>query len=588
MLAPVKILVSRTRYLPSPVEPSAYFPAISQIFQAEAERELSSVMSQGLHIEWLKASIDASGYAPLSAVDMQRSVALNAGYLKRLSIKQSTSNLDTLTTSGSSLYDGKLLVFQRGYGQEELSGRLLLEKCNYLQSTLVQRAVAPIASFLGSLRPTRSAERADAGTRSAASSGRYRFSSDSSLAPFCLSSGDEVPAGFASVERMAIEDTLWRSSSTETAAAEEEMEQDAATPRGHRMLDYSSLLATSNLTEPTFRQMLVVWRPLPPRAGRASVFGRRVKRVVQLAAQPGEMARRVGTTLLWPVVSRLPFVPERIQTRLHPVKPPPPPPPPPDVPLELRVFTDVPMANFGAILPGNRLAVSPAEALRLDVVSLASLLVLLLRFRSGVASLRVELFAASAVGLWSLRTLLSYRNARVRYEALRLRLLTSKTLVRSSVDARPVVRFLAQEAATQRARRVELLLNWLLARHLSTSTSPPTSQSSTEPSSSMVSADASAPSLTAALERDAVIREELRGSADELVSAYLGREQAEATPVDIDPSEAVDDLRRLGLLRQEDGGSADVGQRQGTLQLLSDPAAIHAALKKHWGSLLEA
>ena len=85
-------------------------------------------------------------------------------------------------------------------------------------------------------------------------------------------------------------------------------------------------------------------------------------------------------------------------------------------------------------------------------VQFVSLAVVLLRFRNGLAGIKYELLAGTAIGLWILKTLLTYRNALVRYEALRLRLLTSKTLVRSSVDTRPVIRYISQEAATQRAR----------------------------------------------------------------------------------------------------------------------------------------
>ena len=70
-----------------------------------------------------------------------------------------------------------------------------------------------------------------------------------------------------------------------------------------------------------------------------------------------------------------------------------------------------------------------------------------------------------------------------------------------------------------------------------------------------------------------------REGADAIVAAYLGggidgagAAAAEAAAVDVDPSEMVGELRRLGLLRGEE---------------LLPTEEIGPALRRHWDTLLE-
>lgn len=207
----------------------------------------------------------------------------------------------------------------------------------------------------------------------------------------------------------------------------------------------------------------------------------------------------------------------------------------------------------------------PVLCRRPSRVQFVSLAVVLLRFRTGLASIKYELLAAAAVGLWMLRTLVTYRNAFVRYEALRLRLLTSKTLVRSSVDTRPVVRYISQEAATARARRAELLLGWLTRRRRA------------EASSSA----ASEPTTSSRLGEETRFQvSELQGRADELLADYCPT-SAEHTPVEVDVAKAVDELHRLGVVQFASGSDAS-----SCFELVPDEQ-IGTALREHWARVLQ-
>ena len=437
----------------------------------------------------------------------------------------------------------------------------------------VQRAVASLSKWLQLLTARmldlpRSNLRKGGSARGAGRKRRSRYLNAASptLAPFITTNtAEDVPRRYAALDRVSIEDTLsdavaavaaaeaFASEATalangEADAGEPQLRTSGPSPPPSLRAGFSSLLATSNLLEPTFEQLVVIWRPMRPRVTKRERLRRRIRRVLR----PAQGETPLAWVVLGPIARALPL-PARLQ-----LPPPPPPPPlPPPLPLELRVFTDVPMANFGAVLPGNRLVFSPAEALRLDSISVATLLAALIRIRTSL-HVNYKLLGSLTVGLWIVRTLLAYRNNLIRFDRNALRLLTSKTLVRSS-SSRPVFRYIAQEAAMQRAYKAELLLSWLRRQRLSGG-------------------------------GGAASESELQARADELVAAYSHSSSA-STPVDVSVSEAVAELRRLGLveIRHEDaaGGEAS-GEMEGRMtivELLPDEA-IEAALGRHWASLL--
>ena len=106
----------------------------------------------------LRNSLEDAGFELLSRRDIDLCDSLNAGYLLRLSIVPDVGDLDssiamefyperflangTATNKDELLFDGRVLVYWRGYSEEVTQGRLLLPKLDYLQASLVQRSAA--------------------------------------------------------------------------------------------------------------------------------------------------------------------------------------------------------------------------------------------------------------------------------------------------------------------------------------------------------------------------------------------------------------------------------------------------------------
>lgn len=124
-------------------------------------------------VSTLRSSLEGAGFELLNQRDLDLCDALNTGYLLRLSILPNTKQLDPLvgyefypnrtegafsdtstdtidnekkTVSSKTLepliFDGRVLIFRRGYSSEVSRGRLLLPKLDYLQASLVQRSAS--------------------------------------------------------------------------------------------------------------------------------------------------------------------------------------------------------------------------------------------------------------------------------------------------------------------------------------------------------------------------------------------------------------------------------------------------------------
>lgn len=109
--------------------------------------------------------------------------------------------------------DGRVLIWRRGYGSETQEGRLLLEKLDYLQEQLVDSVAEAAAGLARQLMGRRAVE--------AAASGR-----------------EATPT--AQYDRASLADAL-------------------DTPAGL----LSALVSRSLLSEPTFDELVVAWRPQP-------------------------------------------------------------------------------------------------------------------------------------------------------------------------------------------------------------------------------------------------------------------------------------------------------------------------------------
>jgi hypothetical protein len=112
----------------------------------------------------LRRGLEDAGFELLSKRDYDLCEALNAGYLLRLSILPDIAQADpsifqefyperiqnnTTIFDDDMLFEGRILIYWRGYNSEVTQGRLLLPKLDYLQANLVQRSAASIVETIG-------------------------------------------------------------------------------------------------------------------------------------------------------------------------------------------------------------------------------------------------------------------------------------------------------------------------------------------------------------------------------------------------------------------------------------------------------
>lgn len=126
------------------------------------------------------------------------------------------------------------------------------------------------------------------------------------------------------------------------------------------------------------------------------------------------------------------------------------------IPLEIRSFDGVPMANVLAVLPATKLIFRPADAFVFDLVSVVSFMLIVgsQRFDNP----RLDFLALVSVSLWFVRTLIRYSNKLARYDLLVKKFLTSKISHRNS----GAVKSITTEAGYQRAIRAALVHSWLV------------------------------------------------------------------------------------------------------------------------------
>eukprot|EP00804_Cyclotella_cryptica_P026793 CCRYP_007981-RA/>CCRYP_007981-RA protein AED:0.00 eAED:0.00 QI:697/-1/1/1/-1/1/1/108/812 len=148
-----------------------YSPSLSD---KHAQHEVDEQTQNDQFISVLKKALEDGGFRLMVQRDFDLCSSLNAGYLLRLSLLPDLKHLDPTIgqefypelfntchenvamnkngkTNNDFLFDGRVLVFRRGYSQEVTTGRLLLPKLDYLQASLVQRSSALLTRKLGVL-----------------------------------------------------------------------------------------------------------------------------------------------------------------------------------------------------------------------------------------------------------------------------------------------------------------------------------------------------------------------------------------------------------------------------------------------------
>ena len=204
-------------------------------------------------------------------------------------------------------------------------------------------------------------------------------------------------------------------------------------------------------------------------------------------------------------------------------------------PLEIRTFQSVPMANLPAVLPKTKLVFGAADALKFDLISITSLILVIgsQRFDNP----RLDILALGSFCFWLFRTVIRYSNKLARYDLLVKKFLTSKITARNA----GALKYVSTEAGTYRATRASLVYAWL--------TSP-------ERDAMPVSSN----------ERHQIIKDGTLG-----VNSLIGEDKQ----VRVDVDAALRDLEDLELLVfSEDGKVLET--------IVRDQSSVAVALNKRW------
>ena len=498
----------------------------------------------------LRHSLEDSGFKLLSQRDIDLCESLNAGYLLRLSLLPDVRELDpiifkefyperfhangTLKTESKGidniLFDGRVLVYWRGYSQEVTKGRLLLQKLDYLQANLVQRAAVWVKKQLDRFESSlfRSIRSKSQQARKIIRNWKIRLSeklqipqfkqwiesiiSDGNqledqlsmpgpidlneetfdelssmnrkninlnrrktvlsryegfktvsmgspdpldaLSPFTLCEidynekqipvieGERPSANLSVSDDVAYEDSNRNNAITCAYDGFMSSRNDKELPRmqllervsigslidvfdkvGRRGI-LKTIFEKSELVEPTYEEVVVVWRPLvkqrkkigPPKV--VSEFADMFD--VEGFEQPEEddSEQQTGN-------------------------------------LEIRLFEQVPMSNLQAVMPKSKLVFRPADAFLFDTITFTTFAIVLGSIRFD--NTRLDLLALVSVTLWILRTVFRYSNKLARYDLLVKTFLTSKISQRNA----GALQYLSYEAGSQRAIRAALFHRWL-------------------------------------------------------------------------------------------------------------------------------
>ncbi|KAL9189088.1 hypothetical protein ACHAXT_011578 [Thalassiosira profunda] len=551
---------------------------------AEQEEKLISI---------LEKSLDDGGFKLMDQRDMDLCSALNAGYLLRLSLLPDVKELDpciglefypelygqneegekitTPTQENSLLFDGRVLIFRRGYSKEITTGRLLLQKLDYLQASLVQRSSTAVTRRLGAIeqrvesfvldilsqlneqlqgfainllenfgltknefvasflsRGDNSNNTSDEEDTVQSSEtlpysrrnkifklGRYRTATsaipdaidlDDALSPFLLCEvGEDTAEGHVEQDIVdeidsekilcQYDDTLFSIENSTSDAVESSYKPAAVrllervsiqntvnflSKKGRREL-VKNYFRSSTLVEPAYEEVIAIWRPL-----------RKKKRQ---PIQPPKWLYQAAE--VFDVENKLP---ERRNDTAADDGP---------LPLEIKAFYDVPMANVEAVLPKTRLVFRPADAIVFDLVSVVSFLAVAgsVKFDSP----KLDLIALVSLVFFAVRTFFRYSNKYARYDLLVNKFLTQKISHRGP----GALKYIVSEANSNRALRAMLIRDWL--------------------SNEEVSRAAKVDSLD-----DAILRQ---------AKSYVNeRSSLGASQIDVDVLSALEDLQRLGLI----------------------------------------
>jgi hypothetical protein len=206
---------------------------------------------------------------------------------------------------------------------------------------------------------------------------------------------------------------------------------DLFTKAGRKKV-WKAIFSKSRLVEPTYEEVVVIWRPLVKQKKKITT--------PQFVSEFADMFDIEGFQDS-----------SQEKVTIAPAK------------LEIRLFERVPMSNLAAVLPKTKLVFRPADAFLFDLITLVTLTLVLSSVKFDSAKL--DLLAVASVSFWLFRTVIRYSNKLARYDLLVKTFLTTKISQRNA----GAFTYLTYEAASQRAIRSALVLFWISSKFCGTS-----------------------------------------------------------------------------------------------------------------------
>ena len=389
----------------------------------------SDVTSDEVTLGTLHRDLELAGFELMDECDASLAAKLQPTALERLSVRTRLGNLDPEIASEALasesddvrrlLYEGRVLLWRRNYGSEQRQGRLVVEKLDYLQQTLVNGLVVePVGSLARQVR--RMGERARGAVESILPT---RFRPEAEAATDKDDGDYGACAVTTSIDRACLGDAF-----------------EGVGPLGAMKV----LLGTTNVSEPTYGELVVAWRRAPPPAATQLPAKARIGIPAIISAVDQNRDGQISLEEITSAVRSPRRITEAARRAVAEGVTSPPPPP-----LELRLFKQIPIANYEITLPNSQPEFALADWLRLDFVSLPALIALLSSYKFDVNVISLDVAATSAIVVWLIRTLLIYRNTNDRYQLLLNQFLTEKLCIR---DGKEVRAFAAREAKKEQAR----------------------------------------------------------------------------------------------------------------------------------------
>lgn len=388
-------------------------------------------------------------FAKFTGRDAAMSKSLNSDYLSQLYIRADTKSMDKdlvrdeVATSGLPEEAQALVVFKRGYGQARRRGRMISAKVDFLQLLVVKATVGRLAVSVGSVwqkiqkqreklikaAPGNLDQNLKQATEAPSTMKRVRNQLKKAAGQLQENAPQLTIAGgglFMTLNNWGLvpeSDVLpleqfnrvWQPDEPDRldpVHVERVSIRDALGGlSGLKRGGLSALWSKVELIEPTFQDLLVMYRQTQPSASKLVKLRQRIIGPNEQESTPKYQQRNS---------------------------------------INMRIYRDIPVPSWKIVFPNKLLQFRPLDGLRSDLVSIAGLLSYLAQLKYD--SVILELITTGAVIAFVFRAFLGYKRLNERYERTANDMLAKSTIA----GQEGVITYLANAAALQQFEQTAL------------------------------------------------------------------------------------------------------------------------------------